>query len=90
AFIDRRSGSMRAEGVLYRIKDKFSLLATRPGIGRLQANLDGEPLQHSIPPWIVLYEINSDKSGIRVLRFYDGRRDLKKLLRDYRRPANKS
>src|SRR5881398_2435660 len=84
-YIASRSGELRATGVAERISRTLTALAYSPGMGR-RTSLDGSPFRFPIAPWIILYEAAPDLAGIHVLRIFDGRRDLERMLLEYKRP----
>jgi toxin ParE1/3/4 len=79
-WIARETSERRAIMVLRRLEAKFQMLAEFPGLGRIRDELPAGPLAASEPPWIILYERLADRSGVRILRVVDGRRDLPSLL----------
>ena len=80
-WIARESGPERAEAILRRIGETLELLAQMSRIGRVRADLDGEPRAFAIWPWLIVYEPLSEGQGIVVWRAIDGRRDLPRHIR---------
>ena len=85
-YIAQEGGHLRALSVIERIARSLATIAYSPNIGRVRTDLDGSPNLFPVPPWIILYEPAQDLSSVLILRIYDGRRDLKNLLREYKRP----
>ena len=84
-YIASRSGRLRPEQVLGRLTRTLAALAYSPGMGR-RTDLEGQPFMFPLAPWIIFYEPEPELTGIQVLRVYDGRRDLERLLLEYKRP----
>jgi plasmid stabilization system protein ParE len=55
AYIDSRSGTLRAEHVARKIARGLAALAYSPYLGR-PVPADGPPLRYNINPWFVLFE----------------------------------
>ena len=80
AWIAIDSGHARAAAVLARIDRSIERLALRPRIGRARKDYDGEPHAFTVAPWLIVYEILPEHSGIHVLRILDSRRDIAALM----------
>ncbi|WP_271065791.1 type II toxin-antitoxin system RelE/ParE family toxin [Caulobacter sp. NIBR1757] len=78
-WIAREASEARAIKVIRRLEAKFQMIAEFPGIGR-RRDMAGGLLGASEPPWIILYEALVGRSGVRILRVVDGRRDLPTVL----------
>jgi toxin ParE1/3/4 len=78
-WIAREASEARAVKVIQRLEAKFQMIAEFPGIGR-HRELAGGLLGASEPPWLILYEHLIGRSGVRILRVVDGRRDLPAAL----------
>ena len=78
-WIAREASEARAIKVIQRLEAKFQMIAEFPGIGR-RRDMAGGLLGASEPPWIILYETLIGRSGVRILRVVDGRRDLPTVL----------
>lgn len=79
-YLELASGADLAEKILNRFYHLFTLLAHCPDIGRTHKELTGDPRSFTIRPWIVFYEQATDSESVRILRVFDGRRDLSILL----------
>jgi plasmid stabilization system protein ParE len=80
-WIAQDSGVERAEAILRRIDETLELIATMPRVGRVRADLDGEPRTFAVWPWVIVYEPLSTGQGIVIWRVVDGRRDLPRHIR---------
>ena len=78
-WIAREASEARAIKVVQRLEAKFQMIADFPGLGRPR-EMPGNPLGASEPPWIIFYEPLVGRSGVRILRVLDGRRDLPAVL----------
>ncbi len=78
-WIAREASEAHAIKVIQRLEAKFQMIADFPGLGRRREML-GRPLGASEPPWIVFYEPLVGRSGFKILRVLDGRRDLPAVL----------
>lgn len=81
-FIAEHDGLGRADRVIERIKRAMDNLAFMPGLGRGRPYLDPGALAFSCAPWVIIYALKPDKSGIDILRVIDGRRDLPSIFGD--------
>ena len=79
-YLEIVSDSDLAEKILSRFYHLFTLLAHWPDIGRTHKNLTGNPRSFLMRPWIIFYEQTTDPESVRILRVFDGRRDLTTLL----------
>lgn len=79
SWIGREAGEARAIKVIERLEAKYQMIADFPGLGR-HRDLAGGMLGASEPPWLILYEPLVGRSGVRILRVVDGRRDLPVVL----------
>jgi|EndMetStandDraft_7_1072992.scaffolds.fasta_scaffold1003291_2 toxin ParE1/3/4 len=79
-WIARESGDARATAVTDRLEIAFELLARRPQLGRVRFDFKGNPRSFSITPWVIVYEVLEDGSGIHLLRILDSRRDVAALM----------
>ena len=80
ALVASGSGEERAELVLRRLNAAIAALADWPGIGRLHAELEGTPRLFAVPPWVIVYEAQSEDGGVFIWRVVDGRRDLPAVI----------
>ncbi len=78
-YLELVSDDTLAEKILTRFYHLFTLLAHWPDIGRTHKELAGNPRSFTMKPWIVFYEQAMDSESIRILRVFDGRRDLSTL-----------
>jgi plasmid stabilization system protein ParE len=79
-YIAERDGKSRARMILGRIEETIRILAFMPGMGRFRPYLREGLLAFSVTPWTIVYELQPELDGIRVIRVVDGRRDLESLL----------
>lgn len=79
SWIGREAGEARAIKVIERLEAKFQMIAAFPGMGR-HRDLAGGVLGASEPLWLIPYEPLVGRSGIRILRVVDGRRDPPAVL----------
>jgi toxin ParE1/3/4 len=79
-YITDRDGEQRANMILGRIYGSIRTLAFMPGMGHSRSYLREGLRAFSVTPWTIIYELQPDLDGIRVIRVVDGRRDLDTLF----------
>lgn len=80
ALVAEDSGIERAELILRRINAAIAALADWPGIGRRHDDFADSPRLFAVPPWLIIYEAQSEGHGIFIWRVVDGRRDLPAII----------
>lgn len=77
----RRDSASAALRVLEALEDAMQLLAERPGIGHLRADLTGDAfLFWPVLSYLVIYRPDTDP--LQIVRVLRGKRDVRRLLEE--------